>query len=91
MGKKDSRTGFPRWKLKTDLVEVADGGEGDGLVEQQGGDADHAHTDPDDGEGHLGALLCPEVRGIIYEEKLSIKLSHYFCLDVRRAFYTFYF
>ena len=53
-------------------------------MEQQGGDADHAHTDPDDGEGHLGALLCPEVSGIISiidEEKLCIKqLSHYILL-----------
>ena len=60
LGKKDCRSCFPRWKLKTDLVNVADGGEGDSLVEQQGGDADHAHTDPDDGEGHLGAPLRPE-------------------------------
>ena len=59
--------------MKTDdLGDVADGGEGDGLVQQQRGDADHPHTDPDDGDGHLGALLCPEVSGIIYEKMFSI-------------------
>ena len=59
-------------------------------MQQQGGDADHAHTDPDDGDGHLSALLCSEVSGIIDEEKLSIKMSHYFVLtsDGSFIFYT---
>ena len=34
--------------------------EGEGLVQDEGGDADYAHADPDDGDGHLGAPLSPE-------------------------------
>ena len=44
--------------LTTDLVYVE--WEGEGLVQDEGGDADDAHADPDDGDGHLGAPLSPE-------------------------------
>ena len=47
-------------KLTAHLGDVADGWEGDGLVQDEGGDADQAHADPDDGDGHLGAPLSPE-------------------------------
>ena len=33
--------------------------EGESLMQDEGGDADDANTDPDDGDGHLGALLSP--------------------------------
>ena len=44
--------------LTTDLVHVE--WEGEGLVQDNGGDADDANADPDDGDGHLGAPLSPE-------------------------------
>ena len=36
--------------------------EGESLMQDEGGDADDAHADPDDGDGHLGALLSPDRR-----------------------------
>ena len=47
-------------KLTAHLVDVTMSWEGDGLVQDEGGDADQAHADPDDGDRHLGALLGPE-------------------------------
>ena len=44
--------------LTTDLVYIE--WEGEGLVQDEGGDADDANADPDDSNGHLGAPLSPE-------------------------------
>ena len=44
--------------MTTDLVYIE--WEGEGLVQDEGGDADDANADPDDSNGHLGAPLSPE-------------------------------
>ena len=48
--------------------------EGEGLMQDEGGDADDANTDPDDGDGHLGTLLSPGHGCGCGSENILIKL-----------------